>query len=296
MKVITVSVNPKDIKLLEVNARFMRHEEYRQLVDNIRRDGQLTSTPFLCRDEDGKWLCLSGNHRTMAAIDAGLDEIVCLATEDELTQDQKIAIQISQNAIAGQDDPATLKILYESILDTEMKKYSGLDDKTLELLDKFSSISIAESNLEFRTLQMVFLPDELEAAKKVIDEVKKAAHSANELWLAKRSEYDDWLDAQDNVMSSYGIKNVATAVDLILKIFNRNITQLQEGYAEKAKDKSFVPFETVIGRKKIPAGTAKKLVKAIAKMQGAGTIQRGEEYKGLELLADAFLNGDRNGA
>lgn len=63
-------------------------------------------------------------------------KITCLATDDKLTQDQKTAIQLSQNAISGQDDPATLKLLYESILDTEMKKYSGLDDKTLELLEK----------------------------------------------------------------------------------------------------------------------------------------------------------------
>ena len=290
MNVFTVTVNPRDVKLLEVNARFMRHEEYKQLVDNIRKDGQLTSTPFLCKDEDGKWLCLSGNHRVMAAADAGLEEILCLATEDKLTQDQKIAIQLSHNAIAGQDDPATLKILYESILDTEMKKYSGLDDKTLELLDKFSSISIAESNLEFRTLHMVFLPDELEDAKKVIDEAKRAARSANELWLAKHSEYDDWLDAQDSIMSSYGIKNVATAVDLILKVFQKNITQLQEGYKDKTKDKNFVPLETVIGRNKIPAGVAKKLSKAIAKVQGGGAIQSGEEYKALEIIADAFLS------
>ena len=47
-----------------------------------------------------------------------------------------------------------------------------LDDKTLALLDKFSSISISEANLTFQTLSLVFLPDELNAAKKVIDEAK----------------------------------------------------------------------------------------------------------------------------
>ena len=289
MNVFTISLNPRDIKLLETNARFMRHEEYKQLVENIRKDGYLTSTPFVCKDTDGTWLCLSGNHRTMAAIDAGIESIVCLATDDELTHDQKVAIQLSQNAIVGEDDPATLKILYESILDAEMKKYSGLDDKTLDLLDKFPSISISESNLEFRTLQMIFLPDELEDAKKIIDEVKKQAKSADSTWLAKRNEYDDWLDAQENALSSYGVKNVATAVDIILKMFNRNITQLQEGYENKERDKTYVPLETVIGRKKIPAGVAKKLAKAIAKLQGTGKIQNGEEYKGLEIIVDAFL-------
>lgn len=290
MNVFTMKIDPKNVKLLEVNARFMRHEEYKQLVDNIRKDGQLTSTPFLCKEEDDKWLCLSGNHRVMAAIDAGLKEIVCLATDDKLTNDQKVAIQLSQNAIVGQDDPATLKILYEGIIDTEMKKYSGLDDKTLDLLDKFSSISISESNLEFKTLQMIFLPNELENAKKVIDEALKGAKIADEAWLLKRSEYDDWLDAQELVTSSFGIKNVSTAVDIILKVFMKNITQLQEGYQDNSRDKSFVPIETVLGRRKIPAETAKKISVAIARLQGSGKISKGEEYKALDILADKFLD------
>lgn len=295
MNVFTMKIDPKDVKLLEVNARFMRHEEYKQLVDNIRKDGQLTSTPFLCKEEDGKWLCLSGNHRVMAAIDAGLKEIVCLATDDKLTNDQKVAIQLSQNAIVGQDDPATLKILYEGIIDTEMKKYSGLDDKTLDLLDKFSSISISESNLEFKTLQMIFLPNELENAKKVIDEALKGAKIADEAWLLKRSEYDDWLDAQELVTSSFGIKNVSTAVDIILKVFMKNITQLQEGYQDNSRDKSFVPIETVLGRRKIPAETAKKISAAIARLQGSGKISKGEEYKALDILADKFLDVKTDG-
>jgi ParB-like chromosome segregation protein Spo0J len=295
MNVFTIKIDPKEVKLLEVNARFMRHEEYKQLVDNIRKDGQLTSTPFLCKEEDGKWLCLSGNHRVMAAIDAGLKEIVCLATDDKLTNDQKVAIQLSQNAIVGQDDPATLKILYEGIIDTEMKKYSGLDDKTLDLLDKFSSISISESNLEFKTLQMIFLPNELENAKKVIDEALKGAKIADEAWLLKRSEYDDWLDAQELVTSSFGIKNVSTAVDIILKVFMKNITQLQEGYQDNSRNKSFVPIETVLGRRKIPAETAKKISAAIAKLQGSGKISKGEEYKALDILADKFLDVKTDG-
>ena len=164
MNIYTIEVDPREIKLLDLNARYMRHEEFKQLVDNIRRDGQLTSTPFLCKEPDGKYRCLSGNHRTMAAIEVGLEKITCLATDDELTQDQKTAIQLSQNAISGQDDPATLKLLYESIFDAEMKKYSGLDDKTLELLEKISSTSIAEANLDFKILQIVFLPNELDEA------------------------------------------------------------------------------------------------------------------------------------
>lgn len=293
MKIYTVEIDPREIKLLEVNARYMKHEDFVQLTDNIRRDGALSSAPFLWKDpQDGKYLCLSGNHRTMASIDAGLQKITCLATDDPLTEDQKIAIQLSHNSLSGQDDIATLKLLYEQILDTESKKYSGLDDKALELMDKFSMLSLSEANLKFQTLSMVFLPDELEAAKKVIDEAKDRVKSSDSVWLARMADYDAWLDEQEAVSSSYNVKNVATAVDLMLKLLSRNMDQLSEGWYDTATDKQWVPIESVIGRNKIPAGTAKILKKALDKMVGSQKISSKELWKGLEAMAEKYVKGE----
>ncbi len=291
MNVFVIEINPRDIKLLETNARYMKHEEFKRLVDNVRKDGKLTSTPFLCKDSDGKWLCLSGNHRTRAAIEVGLEKITCLATDDELSEEQRIAIQLSHNAIAGQDDPATLKALYEKILDTNLKKYSGLDDKTLDLLDKFSTISISEANLQFQTLSMVFLPNELEAARRVIDEVKDRVKSSHDIWFARMADYDKWLDAQEIVSSSHNVKNVATAVEIILKVFERNVTQLSEAWEETPDDKRWVPIETIIGRTKIPAENAKVIKKALDKMVGAGKIDAKNLYEGLAMLCADYIAG-----
>lgn len=290
MNVFTLEIDPKEIKLLETNARYMKHEEFNRLVDNIRRDGKLTSTPFLCKDDDGRWLCLSGNHRTRAAIEVGLETITCLATDDPLSKDQRIAIQLSHNAISGQDDPATLKALYEQILDTSLKQYSGLDDKTLDLLGKFSSISISEANLTFQTLSMVFLPDELDAARKVIDEAKDRAKSSHDIWLVRMQDYEDWLDAQETVSSAYNVKNVATAVEIILKIFQRNVTQCSEGWEDTTENKRYVPIETVIGRTKIPAEDAKIIKKALDTMVGSGQLDSKALYGGLTTLCKQYLD------
>ena len=291
MKTKIIEIDPRQLKLLKLNARYMRHEEYQKLVANIKRDGQLTSAPFACWDGDG-YLVLSGNHRTQAAIAAGLETIPCIVTDDELSADQRTAIQLSHNAIAGQDDPYLLKEIYESILDLNWKEYCGLDDKTLDLLDKASSQALSEANLKFLTLSMVFLPDELKEAEQIIQQAKDAAKTADSIWLAKRSQYDDWLDAQENAMASYNVKNVATAVDIILKIFTRNVTQLQEGYDKPESDKSWVPIETVLGRRKIPAGTAKKLSKALSKIQGEENLKNGELWRGIETLVELYLRSD----
>ena len=103
--------------------------------------------------------CL-GNHRVQAAISAGLETIPCIITDDEMSEEQRIAIQLSHNAIVGQDDPDVLKKLYDKILDIDLKEYSGLDDKTLGLLDKASSQAMSEANLEFQVLSIVYLPAE----------------------------------------------------------------------------------------------------------------------------------------
>lgn len=290
MKVYTIQIDPREIKLLEVNARYMKHEDFVQLTDNIRKDGALSSTPFLWKDPaDGRYLCLSGNHRVMAAIDAGLKEITCLATDDELSEDQRIAIQLSHNSLVGQDDTATLKLLYDKILDTDIKKYSGLDDKTLELLDMISTVSISEANLQFHTLTMVFLPDELKNAQKVMDEAMEQAKRADTVWLARVAEYDSWLDVQEATSSAYNVKNVATAVCLMLKYLSRNMDQLSEAWVDSDNDKMWVPIETVIGRNKIPTGIAKLLKKALDKMVGSQKIKSKELWSGLEILAQTYL-------
>lgn len=61
-----VQGDPRMLRLLDGNARFLPHEQFQQLVANIRRDGCLTSTPLVWNDsESGRLVVLSGNHRTL---------------------------------------------------------------------------------------------------------------------------------------------------------------------------------------------------------------------------------------
>ena len=79
-----IEIDPRELKLLKMNARFMRHEEFQRLVANVKKDGQLTSAPFAALDPaDGKYEVLSGNHRVQAAVSAGLEKIPCIITDDE---------------------------------------------------------------------------------------------------------------------------------------------------------------------------------------------------------------------
>lgn len=257
----TIRVNPASLKLLDLNARYMRHEVYARLVENIRQDGGLTgNTPFAWRLHDDQtrqpveppvYEVLSGNHRVKASITAEMEEIEITVTDDYLPPDRRRAIQLSHNALSGEDDPAILKVIYESIEDTDLKLYSGLDDKILGLLADVSVSALSEAGLEFQTIGVTFLPHEREALEDGWARARKLLAGAKGYWVARWAEYDRLLDALEATQQAYGVKNTATSLMVVLDVFWRHIEDLQAGYldseAQPIDPKRHVPLASVLG-------------------------------------------------
>jgi len=216
---------------LEKNARFMRAEQYRLLVDNIRRDGCLTSVPFAIRSGD-RYKILSGNHRVKAAQDAGLAEIPILYTDQDLSHQKQVAIQLSHNAIAGQDDLAILRELYDEIADVTLKAYSGIDDVVLGRMDPPDLDPLSEKGLEYRIVSIAFLPEEVERAEAVFAKVLEQA-TGDVTWVNRRAEYDRFLDALTIAKAQAGIKNTATAFGLLLDLAEKHLDEVPKPAPKK---------------------------------------------------------------
>ena len=220
--------------LLEKNARFMPVEQYRRLVENIKRDGQLTSVPFAV-EREGRYLILSGNHRVKAAQDAGLTEILILcAAAGSLTHEEQVAIQLSHNAIAGQDDLAILRELYDEIGDVALKEYSGLDDALFGRMQPPNMDPLSEEGLEFRMVTIAFLPHEQEHAEALLAKVLERS-MGDAVWVNRFTEYDRMLDALAEAKAQAGIKNTATAFGLLLDIVERHLDELPQRETTKAQ-------------------------------------------------------------
>jgi len=269
-------IDPRELVLLERNARFMRHEQFARLVENVRRDGRLTSVPLAVAMADGRYEVVSGNHRTAAAVEAGLEEIDVMFVDEVLPEAQRIAIQLSHNAIAGEDDPAILQALYEDLDDIDWREYTGLDDKALGLLADVKIGSLSEVNLDFQLLSLVFLPEELERVAEVAEHALRMAKSADATWLARYSQHERLLSAMSDIGKSYDVSNSATALDLILDVYEANVEGQIEGWwddlNQKLRHTKHVPLGPVTGLY-AAAEDAAVIRKALERMRGGdGTV------------------------
>lgn len=283
------------LEFLEKNARYMKHETFRNLVENIKRDGGLSSVPFCMLTEEGKYRILSGNHRVKAAIEAGHDRVLVMYTDRPLSRQEQIAIQLSHNAIAGEDDPVILRELYNEIEDLSLKYYSGLDDKILEQLEKVEIGSLSDVHLEYRTVSFLFLPEERDRLLSTFERVKQNREIAGETVIARLEEYDRLLDAQAKTQAAYNIHNAATALMLILDVFERHQEDLQDGWLDEegnVKHKGWVPLSSVLGTDMVPAEAARVIREAVEKMVSKGEVTAKNRWQALEYWAAEYLGGE----
>jgi hypothetical protein len=68
--------------------------------------------------------------------------------------------------------------------------------------------------------------------------------------------------------------------------------QLSEAWEDTDDDKRWVPIESVIGRSKLPADSAKIIKKALDRMTGKGDISAKNFWQGLEYLCAEYLAGE----
>jgi hypothetical protein len=210
-------VDPSTLNLLKKNARYMTQPMFKNLVDNVRRDGSLTSFPLCAREKDGTLTVLSGNHRVQAAVAAGIQEIIALVINRELSKEERVSIQLSHNAIEGRDDPVILKELWQEILDIDLKIYAGLSTDTIKDLEKLSFTPISEIRLDYKQIALTFLPEEEAELLNVLTEVELLFH-ADSNYVLSRTHYDDVFSLLTKVKRDCHIINNPTAFMKIIEM------------------------------------------------------------------------------
>ena len=202
-------VDPRSLILLKHNARFMRRSQFEQLRNNVERDGMLSSVPLCHTLPDQNLEVLSGNHRAKAAIQADLLRILVLVIPFQ-GQDEKIAKQLSHNAIAGEDDKQILASLWSEIQGIEQKLYSGLDSETIAELEKISFSAFNAEQVRTEQITLWFLPEEVQDLDKLLDSALPHLVS-QEIYAAPLAKYQKLFDALVKIKRLGKIKNTAVA-------------------------------------------------------------------------------------
>ncbi|MCP4259122.1 MAG: ParB N-terminal domain-containing protein [Planctomycetes bacterium] len=208
-------INPREIKLLKKNARYMSQEMFENLVNNIKADGALTSLPLCYKDDDDKYVVLSGNHRVQAAVEAKLEQILVIAINKKLSRQESVAIQLSHNAIEGKDDHVILKELWDEVEEIDLKLYAGLDTEILKELEKMEFVTISDTRPDFKQMILTFLPEEIDQLKELIKDADMF-FSRDENFILSRKHYEEVFSVMLEVKDRYNIVNSPTAM---MKIF-----------------------------------------------------------------------------
>ena len=210
----------------EENARYMTADQMRRLSGNIKKDGATTSAVLIYPDtETKKLVVLSGNHRVEAAKLAGQSVVPVMVIQNYLTPERRVSIQLSHNAITGQDDPNILGRLYES-LSLQYKAYSGLTDDSFNVLEKLDIDSLSLGTPKYEEITLLFLPSEKEVFQKAVEIIDKSK-ATKTIHLAHYEEFGRLFDALVLVKERNNVFNSAVALRDLVDLAMERLEQLK---------------------------------------------------------------------
>lgn len=238
------------LTLLEKNARYMKGPQFNQLVANIKRDGCLTSFPLVHREGE-RLVVVSGNHRVSAAMKAGIEESDLIEVTTPLTREQFVALQLSHNAIVGQDDPNTLRSLYDE-LDFGWKQYSGLTDDAFDVNDLDTSVLRVEQPF-YQELHISFLPGDAEIFGSWLDKIARSNGAASRL-VGLYDDFGLFFDQLIAVKHATGVRNTAVALRLMAEMAGKTLAAEESQAAQQGEAAASAPVVTTTKRKTVKAG------------------------------------------
>lgn len=230
-----MAVDPSSLTLLKDNARFFKRETFRQLRDNVAADKRLSSVPLCYRYEDGKLEVLSGNHRVKASIEAGIPHILVLVITEELEKSKRIAIQLSHNALVGEDDQSILANLWAQIESVADKLYSGLDSEVVKELGDVDLVNVSTPQVPARMVTFMFTDGESEQLSEVLDMLADAAKRSSAVYVSPSERYEAFITLIKDVKDVEKIRDSSLAMLRLLEVSAEWLEGVKTGEAADAE-------------------------------------------------------------
>lgn len=241
------SVDPKTLRRREVNANYMTPAQFRRLVENFKTDGRMTGVVTAALEPDGSLEILSGHHRTDAAIEAGFATVDVLVITSALDEERKAAIQLSHNAIHGQDNPSILAQMWAD-LGLDAKKFSGLTEDDIGDFRNIKIEGIGATALRYEEMILLFLPEDRE----IVEQAFKALAKTNKpprIHVARTESFDQFFDAVVKTKERMHVNNSALAIATMAELALERLAQIEAEQAAEAEAKAEAQAQALVAAK-----------------------------------------------
>lgn len=222
-----MAVAPSSLTLLKDNARFFKRETFRQLRDNIAADKRLSSVPLCYRHKDGSLEVLSGNHRVKASMEANIPHIMVLVITEELEKSKRIAIQLSHNALVGEDDQSLLANLWAQIESVADKLYTGLDSEMVKELGDVELVNFSTPQVPAHMVTFMFTDGEKDQISEVLDLLADAARRSSAVYVCPAEQYGAFTRLIADVKHAEKIRDSSLAVLRLMEVASDYLATFQ---------------------------------------------------------------------
>lgn len=280
---IIARVSISDIKEQDINARIMKPEMFKQLVDNIKKRGQLESLPLCALLE--KIEIISGHHRIRAAREAGFTQIVVILDISGLNRSQVAAKQLAHNAISGFDDQSTLKEIAKMISDVDdmLESYIGKDilEEPMAELEKLLSPHV---EFDWKNITFTFLPHQLADMERLISVLEST--SPDLLGVADLDQHKQFMETITKYQQFANVKNTGAAIHAMVRSTEKMLEDI--GFDDSQE---WIQLTTIFGGAAIPKEAADVIAEALKKMSDEGIVGPKNKWQALEYWAADYLAG-----
>lgn len=209
----------RNIEESPINAQEMNEQDFKRLVQNIKRDGILTTSPLLMRQNGkNKFMCVSGHHRIRAGIKAKLDGANCLIM-NEVDESTRIRIQLAHNDISGKPNKDLLEVLVEKLNDLDINL---IDNSEIEgIIKEAKEVDINAPT--FRYINICLIEKSRERFIEMLENIKE---NEDINYLIDNENYDKIKDLL-TIAFKKGFRSAGQSIGVFMDIVENNKDQIK---------------------------------------------------------------------
>lgn len=152
----------------------------------------------------------------------GRDVVLLWGSVEEFGPQRQLALQLSHNAIHGQDDLSALQGLYSELEDLALKAYTGIDETALFNYHALDFPAISEQDIALAELNFTFCDSNKLFVEGVLDKLEAKGLDPEKDALVV-GDVDKFIQVMTRIKNKLGVKNRSVAFLAMCRICEESL-------------------------------------------------------------------------